>query len=72
LSEKGFPSSTQRLLSRLSRRKNKSDAEALAHQYGKAIIFDYSYKYFYNDGYGKEYRIYNLKESFPRNSRSCI
>lgn len=46
--------------------KTKSEAEALAHQYGKAIIFDYSYKYFYNDGYGKEYRIYNLKESLSR------
>ena len=30
-------------------------------EYGKSIIIDYSYKYFYGDGYGKDYRIYNLK-----------
>jgi hypothetical protein len=28
--------------------------------YGKSIIFDYSYKYFYRDGYGKNYKIRNL------------
>jgi len=49
--------------------KSKSDEEPLAYQYGKAIIFDYSYKYFYNDGYGKEYRIYNLRESFGAEQR---
>ena len=32
----------------------------LADDYCKAIIMDYSYKYFYNDGYGKDYRIFNL------------
>ncbi len=32
-------------------------------EYMKSIIMDYSYKYFYNDGYGKDYRIYNLRES---------
>jgi hypothetical protein len=54
----------------LKEEKKKSDAETLAHQYGKAIIFDYSYKYFYNDGYGKEYRIYNLKESLSNEQRN--
>lgn len=39
------------------------DARALMEEYGKSIIMDYSYKYFYNDGYGKDYRIYNLRES---------
>jgi hypothetical protein len=32
----------------------------LENEYTKAIIFDYSYKYFYNDGYGKDYSILNL------------
>ena len=36
--------------------------KALMEEYGKSIIMDYSYKYFYEDGYGKDYRIYNLKE----------
>ena len=29
-------------------------------EYSKAILFDYSYKYFYGDGYGKDFRILNL------------
>ena len=33
---------------------------ALLHEYSQAIIFDYSYKYFYNDNYGKDYSIFNL------------
>lgn len=40
--------------------KSAADKE-LMEEYGKSIIMDYSYKYFYNDGYGKDYRIYNLK-----------
>ena len=32
--------------------------------YGKAIVFDYSYRYFYNDGYGKEYAILNLPAGY--------
>jgi len=38
----------------------------LVEEYGKAIIFDYSYKYFYGDGYGKEYRVLNLREDRAR------
>ncbi|HUT54431.1 MAG TPA: DEAD/DEAH box helicase family protein [bacterium] len=34
----------------------------LAHEYAKCILFDYSYKFFYGDGYGKEYRILNLED----------
>ncbi len=30
--------------------------------YAKCIIFDYSYRYFYKDGYGKDYRILNLED----------
>ena len=36
--------------------------EGLQQQYAKCILFDYSYKWFYGDGYGKQYRIYNLEE----------
>lgn len=39
------------------------DARALMEEYGKSIIMDYSYKYFYGDGYGKDYRIYNLQST---------
>jgi hypothetical protein len=34
--------------------------DALTAEYGKCIIFDYSYRYFYGDGYGKDFRILNL------------
>jgi hypothetical protein len=36
--------------------------DALTVEYGKAIVFDYSYKYFYEDGYGKDFRVLNLRE----------
>ncbi len=41
----------------------------LMEEYGKSIIMDYSYKYFYNDGYGKDYRIYNLSVGVEDESR---
>ncbi len=37
--------------------------EDLIQEYARCILFDYSYKYFYKDGYGKEYRILNLSEN---------
>lgn len=36
--------------------------DPLTAEYGKAILFDYSYKYFYGDGFGKDFRILNLKD----------
>lgn len=47
----------------------KVDERAALEEYGKSIIMDYSYKYFYNDGYGKDYRIYNLNSSYEDDSR---
>ena len=34
--------------------------------YAKNILFDYSYRYFYEDGYGKDYRIFNLPKSYEQ------
>ena len=45
------------------------DERALMEEYGKSIIMDYSYKYFYGDGYGKDYRIYNLQGSVDAEHR---
>ena len=39
-----------------------SKSEELATEYGKAILFDYSYRHFYEDGYGKDFRVLNLKD----------
>jgi hypothetical protein len=35
----------------------------MQNEYAKCIIFDYSYKYFYNDGFGKDYNILNLPDA---------
>jgi hypothetical protein len=34
--------------------------EASFREYSQAILYDYSYKYFYGDGYGKDFRILNV------------
>ena len=39
----------------------------LIQEYAKAILFDYSYRYFYLDGYGKDYRILNLRREEAEN-----
>ena len=33
----------------------------LVTEYGQAIAFDYSYRFFYNDGYGKDFDVLNLQ-----------
>lgn len=35
---------------------------AILAEYGKSIIFDYSYRYFYLDGYGKDFSILNVRK----------
>ncbi len=32
----------------------------LLQEYGKSILFDYSYRHFYTDGYGKDFSVFNL------------
>jgi hypothetical protein len=46
-----------------------SGSKDLPHEYAKCILFDYSYKYFYGDGYGKEYRILNLEDDSNEDHR---
>lgn len=40
-----------------------ANRKSMFEQYAKCILFDYSYKYFYRDGYGKEYSILNLADT---------
>ena len=35
----------------------------LAEEYSKGIIMDYSYYYFYHDGFGKDFRVMNLEDA---------
>jgi hypothetical protein len=49
-------------LSLNSDEKRRARTLATREVYAKNILFDYSYKYFYEDGYGKESLILNLKD----------
>ncbi len=42
-------------------------SRALTDIYSKSILFDYSYRYFYGDGFGKDYQILNLDEGTQAN-----
>lgn len=43
---------------------NAGKRKAMLEEYGKSTLFDYSYRYFYNDGYGKDYQILNMNSSW--------
>ncbi|OGR05827.1 MAG: type III restriction endonuclease subunit R, partial [Deltaproteobacteria bacterium RIFOXYD12_FULL_50_9] len=45
-----------------SNEKRRARSMATREIYAKSILFDYSYKFFYEDGYGKESLILNLKD----------
>jgi len=42
--------------------------KALTDLYAKSILFDYSYRYFYGDGFGKDYQILNLDQGTQQNN----
>ncbi len=45
------------------------DSVPLSRRYARSIVFDYSYRYFYGDGYGKDYQILNLDKDTERAHR---
>jgi len=59
LCEKGFSFEYSATFGQAMKASGNKDLEQ---EYAKCILFDYSYKYFYGDGYGKEYRILNLED----------
>ena len=40
----------------------------MLNEYGRATLFDYSYRYFYKDGYGKDYQILNMNDAWNETS----
>ena len=42
-------------------------SKGLTSLYARSILFDYSYRYFYGDGFGKDYQILNLDEDTQDN-----
>ena len=41
-------------------------SDTFENSYAKTIVFDYSYRWFYEDGFGKDYQILNLPESYDQ------
>jgi hypothetical protein len=50
----------------------KKDAEALLAEYGKAILVDYSYRHFHNDGYGKAFQVLNLAQGSDKEAHELL
>ena len=65
LAEKGF---TFEYSATFGQAVQASGSRDLADEYGRAILFDYSYRHFYEDGYGKDFRILNLKSQIPEHT----
>ena len=63
LSEKGFVFEYSATFKEAVAAANDKNIER---SYAKSILFDYSYRYFYEDGYGKDYRIFNLPETYDQ------
>lgn len=65
LSENGFAFEYSATFGQaISSQSNASKRRAMLDEYGRATLFDYSYRYFYNDGYGKDYQILNMSEAW--------
>ena len=62
LCEKGFSFEYSATFGQAVKGKSK-----LTEVYAKSTLFDYSYRYFYGDGFGKDYQILNLDEGTQQN-----
>lgn len=60
LTEKGFAFEYSATFKEAVKAANNARIEEV---YAKQVLFDYSYRYFYEDGYGKDYRIFNIPKS---------
>lgn len=72
LSEKGFlleySATFAQAIGAAPTRKRKE----LIHEYGKSILFDYSYAHFYGDGYGKDFYVMNLSRGGVRQAHELL
>jgi hypothetical protein len=39
-------------------------SEGIANSYAKSVLFNYSYGFFYDDGFGKDFRVHNLPRAY--------
>jgi len=68
LSESGFSFEYSATFGQAVSAASGSKKAALLHEYSKCTLFDYSYKYFYEDGYGKDYSILNLNDTWNQHT----
>ena len=66
LCENGFSFEYSATFSQALKAANKPE---LTEEYARCVLFDYSYKYFYRDGFGKDYRILNLADDKDEETR---
>jgi len=59
LAENGFVFEYSATFGQILSERNKEILE----EYARSILFDYSYKYFYLDGYGKDFSVLNVKQT---------
>lgn len=64
LSEKGFSFEYSATFGQSISSLNGTAKKKMLDEYAKATLMDYSYRYFYNDGYGKDYEILNLNDDW--------
>jgi hypothetical protein len=62
LAERGFTFEYSATFGQIVNGAGRDKRQDLLEEYSKAILFDYSYPHFYQDGYGKDYWITNLKD----------
>lgn len=68
LSENGFSFEYSATFGQAVSASSGGKRDKLLQEYGKCTLFDYSYKYFYEDGYGKDYSILNLNETWNQHT----
>ncbi len=49
-----------------------AEREEMRNRYARAILFDYAYRSFYRDGYGKDFRILNLEDGQAEKQRRYL
>jgi hypothetical protein len=72
LAKKGFTLEYSATFGQVIREEKGGEPSGELITYSKAILFDYSYKYFHSDGYGKDFRLLNLEDDHDRHTESIM
>jgi hypothetical protein len=72
LAKKGFTLEYSATFGQVIRKEKDGEPSVELATYSKAILFDYSYKYFHGDGYGKDFRLLNLEDDQESNAETIM